>query len=90
MSVVKIDFHDRSPPTEVGKEEELLSLLKKEGDCLYFFTAGGLTQIDLETELTGLELQRYIVDNFQFIGSISFEGEIKIAQEKKHHGNANL
>ena len=87
--IKKIDFHDRGPPGS-NKGLELAELLGRVGQRTYMLSAGGTTQIDLQTDWSELELQRFIVDNFQFIGEISIDDKTKICQEAYHHGNANI
>jgi len=72
----KVDFHDTGPPC--AKDIELCKLLDGVGERKYFCSAGGLTQIDLLTDLSVIELQKLIVDNFDFVGSFRIDGELKI------------
>ena len=87
MSVIKIDFHDIGPP-QSNSVQKFIDLVKQVGEITYNLNTDHLAQVDLETNLSEMELQCFIVDNFQFTGSISINGEMKIFQEEHHHGNA--
>ena len=43
--------------------------------------AGAMTLVDLETDLSVEELQRYICDHFFFSGTVEIDGEIKIVRK---------
>ena len=87
MSTLKrVDFHDRGPPNS-GKVKEFASLMKECCEVVYELLTNYFVQMDLETDMTDEELQRFIVDKFQFIGAVYIESEVKIVQEEHHHGN---
>jgi len=98
MSTLRqVDFHDTGPPESIvgtQRPKKLREVIEQVGLVTNYLPSPRLTMVDVLTSLSTTELQRHIVDHFDFSdGKILIDGQMMIAKDPqingKRHGTDN-